>query len=54
MSKFLSVQCQKCKAKQVVFGNATLPVKCAACGTIIAEPTGGRASVKGKVMEVLS
>lgn len=54
MSKFLSVQCVKCKAKQVMFGNATTPVKCRACGALLASPTGGRAEVNGKIMEVLS
>lgn len=54
MSKFLSVQCAKCKAKQVIFGNATTVVKCISCGAVLSEPTGGRAEVKGKILEVLS
>ncbi len=53
MSKFLSVQCAKCKAKQVIFGNATEEVKCLGCGAIIASPLGGRAHVNGKILEVL-
>ncbi len=54
MSKFLSVQCAKCKAKQVIFGNATSRVKCAGCGTVLDSPKGGRTEVTGKILEVLS
>lgn len=53
MSKFLSVQC-KCGTKSVIFGNASACVKCSSCGKDIAQPTGGRAIVNGKVLEVLS
>jgi small subunit ribosomal protein S27e len=53
MSKFLSVQCAACKAKQTVFGNATETIACAGCGDVICTPTGGRTIVTGKIVEVL-
>lgn len=52
MSKFFSVRC-KCGQKAVVYSNAASQVKCGACGTVLANPTGGRANIKAKIMEVL-
>ncbi|MBI3587718.1 30S ribosomal protein S27e [Candidatus Micrarchaeota archaeon] len=52
MSKFLSVQC-KCGNKLVVFGNATDKVACGKCNAVVSHPTGGRAHINGKIMEVL-
>lgn len=54
MSKFLSVQCAACKAKQTIFGNATEKIACAGCGDVLAKPSGGRTKVTGKIVEVLS
>ena len=53
-SRFLRVQCRKCKNDQVVYNKTTLAAKCLKCGEILAEPTGGDAFIKGKVLEVLS
>jgi ribosomal protein S27E len=53
MSKFLSVECNKCHKKSVVFGNATKQVLCE-CGEVLVEPTGGKSSVNAKILEVLS
>lgn len=52
MSKFFSVRC-KCGQKAIIFSNAATQVKCPACGTVLANPTGGRALIKAKIMEVL-
>ncbi|MEM5829601.1 MAG: 30S ribosomal protein S27e [Candidatus Aenigmatarchaeota archaeon] len=50
-SKFLRVLCFKCKNEQVIFSKASSLVKCLKCGEILAEPTGGEARVRGKVLE---
>ncbi|MEM5853075.1 MAG: 30S ribosomal protein S27e [Candidatus Aenigmatarchaeota archaeon] len=50
-SKFLRVLCLKCKNEQVIFNKASTVVKCLRCGEILAEPTGGEARIKGKVLE---
>lgn len=50
-SKFLRVICPKCKNEQVVFSKASTLVKCLKCNEVIAEPTGGEARIKGKVLE---
>lgn len=52
MSKFLSVRC-KCGQKAIVFSNAASKLNCPGCGSAIVRPTGGRAIVLAKVMEVL-
>ncbi len=52
MSKFLSVKCN-CGAEMVVFGNSSTSVECDKCHDVVTEPTGGRALINGKVLEVL-
>jgi len=53
-SRFLKVQCKKCKNKQVIFDKASTQVRCLKCGEILALPKGGKAEIKAKVLEVLS
>jgi len=50
-SKFLRVLCVKCRNEQVIFSKAATLVKCLKCGEVLAEPTGGEARVKGKILE---
>lgn len=50
-SKFLRVVCPKCKNEQVIFDKSATLVKCLKCGEILAEPTGGKARIKGKILE---
>lgn len=52
-SKFVKVRCTKCKNEQIMFGKASSPVTCLVCNTVLAEPTGGKAKVKARVLEVL-
>jgi len=51
-SKFIKVRCN-CKNEQIIFGKASSPVKCLVCGKEISEPTGGKANIKARVLEVL-
>jgi small subunit ribosomal protein S27e len=41
----------KCKNEQVIFSKASTLVKCLKCGEVLAEPKGGEARIKGKVLE---
>ncbi|MEM5782506.1 MAG: 30S ribosomal protein S27e [Candidatus Aenigmatarchaeota archaeon] len=50
-SKFLKVVCSKCKNEQIIFNKATSLVKCLVCGAELAEPTGGKAKIKAKVLQ---
>ena len=52
-SKFIKIRCPKCKNEQVMFGKTSSKVMCLVCGKVLAEPTGGKAKVKARVLEVL-
>jgi len=51
-SKFLRVKCPECGNEQILFSHATTKVKCNICGTILAEPRGGKAKTKGEIVAV--
>ena len=50
-SKFLKVKCPDCDNEQLVFEKATSVVECNVCGRVLAEPTGGKASLKAEIVE---
>jgi small subunit ribosomal protein S27e len=52
-SKFLRVKCPDCGNEQVVFSQPTNVVKCNICSAVLAEPTGGKAAIKGEVVTAL-
>lgn len=52
MSKFLRVQCD-CGSDSVVFGDAKSKVTCFNCKKELLTPTGGRASLNCKILEIL-
>lgn len=53
-TRFIRVRCQACKNEQVIFSGATTQVKCLICGAVIAEPKGGKAELKARLVEVLN
>jgi small subunit ribosomal protein S27e len=53
MAKFLKVKCGKCNNEQVVFSNASSPVKCLICGEELVKTTGGKSKVSAEVLEEL-
>ena len=52
-SKFIKVRCSKCKNEQIIFGKPSTKITCLVCQTILAEPLGGKAKVKARILEVL-
>jgi len=52
-SSFLSVQCEKCGEKNIVFSHTTINISCKSCGELLAEPSGSKANIIGKVLEAL-
>ena len=52
-SKFIKIRCPKCKNEQIIFGKSATDVKCLVCGRSLASPTGGKAKIKARVLEVL-
>lgn len=53
-SRFLVVKCPKCGSEQIVFDRAATVVRCLVCNTVLAQPTGGKAKILGKVVETLT
>ncbi len=53
VSKFVKIRCPKCKNEQITFGKASSEVKCLVCGKVLGEPSGGKAKVKARILEVL-
>lgn len=53
-SSFLKVRCPKCSNEQTVFERCSTIIKCSVCEEILAEPSGGKASIKGEVVQVLT
>jgi small subunit ribosomal protein S27e len=51
-SSFLRVKCLKCGNEQLIFSNIVNRVNCNVCGAELAEPSGGKAIIKGEVIAV--
>ncbi len=51
---FVKVKCPDCGNEQVIFLRASTPVKCQVCGATLATPTGGKAAIRGEIVEVYS
>jgi len=52
-STFLRVRCLKCGNEQLLFSNAVNKVTCNVCGETLAEPSGGKAKIKGEITAIL-
>ena len=52
-SSFLRVRCLKCGNEQLLFSNAVNKVTCNVCGETLAEPSGGKAKIKGEITAIL-
>ncbi len=48
-SKFHKFNCDECVELQVVYSHASTAVACNSCGNAIAEPTGSKAKINGKI-----
>lgn len=53
-SNFFKVKCPKCSNEQIVFERCSMIVKCSVCEEVLAEPSGGKVSLKGEVLQVLT
>jgi len=52
-SRFIRVKCPDCGNEQLIFDHATNSVNCNVCGTVLAEPTGGKVAIKGEIVASL-
>ncbi len=49
-SRFQKVNCDECGEIQVVYSHASTVVVCNSCGNNIAEPSGSKAKINGKIL----
>ncbi|KXB02761.1 30S ribosomal protein S27 [candidate division MSBL1 archaeon SCGC-AAA261G05] len=50
---FLKVKCIDCENEQVLYSHSSMEVECQVCGKTLAEPTGGKAMIKAKILGVV-
>jgi small subunit ribosomal protein S27e len=50
---FVKVRCPDCSNEQVLFWRTDTMVNCQVCGGTLAEPTGGKADLKGELVGVV-
>ena len=52
-SQFIKVRCRDCENEQVLFNKASTEVSCHICGSKLAIPEGGKAIIKGEILEYI-
>jgi len=52
-SNFIKIKCPDCGNEQITFDRAHEEVHCTVCGAVMAEPKGGKISIKGETIEQL-
>ena len=52
-SKFIKVRCNDCENEQVIFDICSTTILCHICGSKLAVPCGGKAKIKGKILETV-
>lgn len=52
-SRFIKVRCKDCENEQVLFNKAATSVTCHICGSKLAIPSGGKAYIKGEILEMI-
>ena len=52
-SKFIKVRCKDCENEQILFNKASTEVSCHICGSKLAIPCGGKAKIKGEILEYI-
>ena len=52
-SRFIRVRCKDCENEQIIFDRASIVVSCHICGSKLAIPRGGKAEIRGELLEVL-
>ena len=52
-SKFLRVKCKNCGNEQVICERASKEIKCGVWSETLAKPRGGKAKIRGDVVEIL-
>jgi small subunit ribosomal protein S27e len=50
-SKFLKIKCPDCGNTQTIFDRSNTKVSCTVCGSTLAIPRGGKAEIKGEIVD---
>ena len=50
-SRFLRVKCADCGNAHIVFDRSNTKVSCSVCGATLVVPKGGKADIKGEILE---
>jgi small subunit ribosomal protein S27e len=53
VGKFVHIKCVRCKNTQIIFGKASMRIKCGKCNRLLIEPKGGKVRIRTTVKEVL-
>lgn len=49
-SCFVKVKCPNCGAERIIFDHTTTKIYCRVCQALLAQPTGGKAIINGKIV----
>jgi small subunit ribosomal protein S27e len=52
-SNFISIQCDECKEKTIIFSHTTTDIICKSCKKLLAKRTGGKATILVDVLSVV-
>lgn len=52
VNDFIKVKCADCGNEQITFSKAASVVTCTVCGSTLVKPKGGKAEIKGEIVEV--
>jgi len=50
-SSFVNVKCTDCGNVQTMFDRSNTKISCTVCGSTLALPSGGKAVIKGEIVE---
>jgi len=51
-SKFLKINCPRCRKAQIIFGKSSSKVKCKGCNYLLNKPSGGKTKLRAKVKKI--
>ncbi|MEX0568954.1 MAG: 30S ribosomal protein S27e [Candidatus Njordarchaeota archaeon] len=49
-STFIRVKCKNCGHEIITFSHASTKVLCPGCNEVLVEPTGGKAKIRGEIL----
>ena len=53
ISKFLKINCPRCRKQKTIFGKSSTLVKCDNCNYLLLKTKGGKSQIRAKIKEIL-